>query len=79
MIKITAINGISLSDTSVDLSQGFPSFYRAWLEANNVEDPEDSDLQKAEKEYADLSDFSKRGWCGVERSILRTRRRPPDE
>ena len=71
MIKITAINGISLTDTSIDLSMGFPAFFRAWIVAINIETLTGEDMQKAEQEYADLDDFNKRGWFGIEASIQR--------
>lgn len=79
MTEIVKINGVNLSDTSIDLSKGFSAFFRTWIVANNIKTLTDEDMQKAEQEYADFSEFSKRGWCGVERSIQRKKLTWPDE
>ncbi|OEJ66582.1 hypothetical protein [Magnetovibrio blakemorei] len=66
MAKIIAVNEIRLDDKTIDLSRGFPAFFRAWIVANDIKTLTCGDRQKAEQEYANLCEFSKRGWCGIE-------------
>lgn len=79
MVEITAVNGISLTDPSIDLSQGFPPFYRRWLKVNNVEHPTKTDFQKAEQEYSLLDENIQREWCGIEASVQRNKLSLTDE
>lgn len=79
MAKIKSINGVSLHGPLLDLSEGFPSYFRGWIEENNINKPTDLDVRKSLQEYAQLDVSSLRGWCGIEASIQRTKRAVSDD